>query len=128
MAFLAFLFFGTFSEALDCGFTDHFSEFLDRKGYGSWDFSRSDMTCGAFGGKKNKKDEIVKTPTIFIHGANDIGFGTGQPISLQSGWRKMITYLTIVLQPLWRYFWNSVIFLDWTRPAELNGALEAIAH
>ena len=94
VCFLLSLFGDSVSQNLDCGLTNHFNTFLNKNGYATWDFGRQDLNCGAFGGLQGKNDNIVKTPTIFIHGANDIGLGTGDPLSLQNGWRSLITYLS----------------------------------
>ncbi len=36
---------------MNCGFTDHFHNFLSKSGYGTWGFERPDIKCGAYGGK-----------------------------------------------------------------------------
>lgn len=41
---------------LSCGFTDHFQSFLSKSGYGTWGFERTDIKCGAYGGKSSDKD------------------------------------------------------------------------
>lgn len=81
---------------LECGFTTHFSTFLQDKGYGSWGFDRSDLKCGSFGGKDTAKETIEKIPVIFIHGNSDVGFGRGTAdgyVSWQTGFRSLATYL-----------------------------------
>jgi len=40
---------------LDCGFTDDFKKFLNASGYSSFDFERSDIKCGAYGGRSTTK-------------------------------------------------------------------------
>lgn len=82
---------------LECGFTNHFSNFLKNKGYDSWGFDRSDLKCAAFGGKANVNDTIVKRPVIFIHGNSDLAFGRGSAdgyVSWQTGFRSLATYLS----------------------------------
>ncbi len=47
------------SDTLDCGLTDDFIKFLDFKGicnihlgYSSYNFNRTDVKCGSYGGRR----------------------------------------------------------------------------
>lgn len=82
---------------LDCGFTDDFHNFLTKNGYGNWSFERTDLKCGAYGGKASAKDTIVKVPVIFLHGNSDVAFGRGTAdgyVSWQTGFRSLATFLS----------------------------------
>lgn len=66
-------------------------------GYSKYQFDRPDLKCAAFGGKANNKDEISKTPIIFVHGNSDVAFGRGTAdgyVSWQTGFRSLATFLS----------------------------------
>lgn len=87
----------SFGADLTCGFTDDFKSFLNSNGYGSYGFERSDIKCGAYGGRSNSGDKINKTPVIFIHGNSDVGFGRGTAdgyVAWQTGFRSLATFLS----------------------------------
>ena len=65
--------------------------------YKSYGFERSDLKCGAYGGKQDANETLKKTPFIFIHGNSDLAFGRGTQdgyVSWQTGFRSLATYLT----------------------------------
>jgi pimeloyl-ACP methyl ester carboxylesterase len=70
--------------------TDNFNSWLNANGYGSFNFQRTDIQGGSFGGKADDSDTIDKDPVIFIHGNGDFAIGTpGQEFN---GWVDSITY------------------------------------
>jgi len=71
------------------GLSPHFQEWLNENGYGSYDFLRSDIDGGSFGGKLTISDQLVNEPVIFIHGNSDKALGT---IFGQSGWMASVDY------------------------------------
>jgi Lipase (class 2). len=72
------------------GITPHFRNWLVANGYGSFDFARTDLTGGSYGGRQNDADTVVNQPVIFIHGNSDKAVGTGVPG--QTGWNASIQY------------------------------------
>ncbi|MCP3099199.1 lipase family protein [Myxococcus sp. K15C18031901] len=72
------------------GLTTHFRSWLSANGYSSYDFARTDLTGGSFGGKASASDTVVNVPVIFIHGNSDKAVGTGT--AGQSGWNNSIEY------------------------------------
>lgn len=86
----------TVDTDLNCGFTDHFHNWLGKNGYSNWGFERPDIKCGAFGGKTSDSDTLKNVPVIFIHGNSDVGFGRGTAdgyVSWQTGFRSLATFL-----------------------------------
>lgn len=82
---------------LDCGFTDHFMNFLKKTGYSDFNFDRPDVKCGAFGGKASGKDTIIRIPIVFVHGTCDVGYGRGGVDgyeSWQTGFRSLVQYFS----------------------------------
>ena len=51
--------------------TPHFEAWLDANGYASFDFARSDLSGGSFGGRDSSADAVVNDPVIFVHGNGD---------------------------------------------------------
>jgi hypothetical protein len=81
---------------MTCGYTADFTTFITKNNYSTWNFDRPDIKCGAFGGKANSTDKIVKRPIVFVHGNSDVGFGRGTTdgyVSWQTGFRALATYL-----------------------------------
>lgn len=72
--------------------TSHFQEWLDSKGYSSYDFERLDLVGGAYGGKSDDHDTINHVPIVFIHGNTDIAVGIGQYEAWQTGYTQSIEY------------------------------------
>ena len=65
-------------------------------GYSTYQFERSDIKCGTFGGRTTAGQKLKKTPVIFIHGNSDVAFGRGTAdgyVSWQTGFRSLATYL-----------------------------------
>lgn len=81
---------------LNCGFSEDFSNFLKSTGYGTYNFDRPDIKCGAYGGKASKDETLKNIPVIFIHGNSDVGFGRGTTdgyVSWQTGFRSLASFL-----------------------------------
>lgn len=55
--------------------TSHFSFWLANSKYAKYNFERSDLKGGSFGGKASENDIIKKEPVIFIHGNSDVAVG-----------------------------------------------------
>lgn len=72
------------------GLTTHFRNWLTANGYGGYDFARTDISGGSFGGKTDSTDTVVNQPVIFIHGNSDKAVGTG--VIGQTGWNASIDY------------------------------------
>ena len=45
--------------------------YITNLGYSKYNFDRTDLKCGAYGGKPTNSTKIKKTPVIFIHGNSD---------------------------------------------------------
>jgi triacylglycerol lipase len=71
------------------GLTPHFRNWLAANGYSGYDFARSDVQGGSYGGKQNDSDTLINQPVIFIHGNSDSALGTGAPFT---GWTDSINY------------------------------------
>ncbi|NVO12105.1 MAG: alpha/beta hydrolase [Bacteroidales bacterium] len=71
------------------GLTSNFQSWLQSHGYGSYNFLRSDISGGSFGGKINSTDPVVNQPVIFIHGNSDKALGT---VYSQTGWTASRDY------------------------------------
>lgn len=76
-------------EISSSGLTTHFRSWLDNHGYGSFDFSRDELTGGSFGGKTSDSQPVTRQPVIFVHGNSDKAVGT---IYTQTGWTASIDY------------------------------------
>ena len=65
-------------------------------GYSTYQFDRTDLKCGAFGGRTTAGQKLKKTPIIFLHGNSDVAFGRGTTdgyTAWQTGFRSLATYL-----------------------------------
>ncbi len=71
------------------GLSTDFRNFLSANGYGSYNFQRSDVPGGAYGGRTTPGQAVVNQPVIFIHGNSDSALGTIPPLT---GWTNSITY------------------------------------
>ena len=69
--------------------TTHFQSWLAANGYGSYNFSRTDIVGDSYGGKANNNTPVTKQPVIFIHGNSDKAVGTEFG---QSGWTESLNY------------------------------------
>lgn len=58
------------------GFSDDFKEFIDKNGYGEWDFARGDLPGpSAYGGRASPGEARGHDPVVFVHGNSDRGVG-----------------------------------------------------
>jgi hypothetical protein len=76
--------------------TDHFQNWLRTNGYGGYDFQRSSLKCGSYGGKASDSDSPKHTPIVFIHGNSDVGYGRGTTdgyVYWQTGFRSLVDFL-----------------------------------
>lgn len=64
-----------YSQGAPEGLTTHFQDWLSKNNYSSFNFLRSDIQGGSFGGKSSEKDKITKNPIIFFHGNSDCAYG-----------------------------------------------------
>ncbi len=70
--------------------TPNFQNWLNANGYGSYNFSRTDVGAnGSYGGKASDADTVVNQPVIFIHGNSDSALGSGTGLT---GWTSSIDY------------------------------------
>ncbi|CDW77185.1 lipase [Stylonychia lemnae] len=60
---------------LDRGLTIDFQVWLNKNGYGQYEFAQESFIGGAFGGKDSASDTIVNRPVVFFHGNSDIAVG-----------------------------------------------------
>ncbi len=67
---------GYLAADLDRTLTSDFKTWLNSNGYSQWNFDRSDLTGGAYGGKETSDEKITHNPVIFFHGNSDIAVGT----------------------------------------------------
>ncbi|HWW62667.1 MAG TPA: alpha/beta fold hydrolase [Thermoanaerobaculia bacterium] len=65
------------------GLSADFRGWLTANGYGSWNFQRTDVAGGSYGGRLTAGQAVVNHPVIFIHGNGDSAIG----------WRSSIEYL-----------------------------------
>jgi hypothetical protein len=72
------------------GLSSHFRSWLSANGYGSYNFQRSDVPGGSYGGRVTAGQAVVNHPVIFIHGNSDSALGTGIPAT--TGFRASIEY------------------------------------
>jgi triacylglycerol lipase len=66
-------------------------------GYGQYQFNRTDIKCGSYGGRKTANEKIVNKPIIFLHGNSDVAFGRGTQdgyAEWQTGFRSLAAYFT----------------------------------
>lgn len=81
-----------FGQALTPYLTPHFTAWLNKNGYQSFNFERTDIANGgSFGGKADDKDTIVNEPVIFFHGNSDQAIG--DPNAEFNGFTNTIQYL-----------------------------------
>src|SRR5437763_624335 len=71
------------------GLSTDFRNWLTANGYGSYNFQRSDVAGGAYGGRTVAGQAVVNQPVIFIHGNSDSALGTVSPYT---GWTSSISY------------------------------------
>lgn len=71
------------------GLSTDFRNWLTANGYGSYNFQRSDVTGGSYGGRTYAGQPVVNQPVIFIHGNSDSALGTTSPYT---GWYNSIAY------------------------------------
>jgi triacylglycerol lipase len=71
------------------GLSTDFRNFLTANGYGSFNFQRSDVPGGAYGGRVSPGQAVVNQPVIFIHGNSDSALGSVAPLT---GWTSSISY------------------------------------
>lgn len=69
--------------------TSHFQSWLDQNGYGSYEFSRTDIIDDSYGGRTYSGQPVTKQPVIFIHGNSDKAIGDTYG---QSGWTNSLVY------------------------------------
>jgi triacylglycerol esterase/lipase EstA (alpha/beta hydrolase family) len=71
------------------GLSTDFRNWLSANGYSSYNFQRSDVPGGAYGGRVTPGQAVVNQPVIFIHGNSDSALGTVSPYT---GWTSSIQY------------------------------------
>ena len=71
--------------------TPHFRTWLEKNGYASFGFARTDIKGGSYGGKTDDNDVIKHNPVIFIHGNGDKAIGDSTDI--YKGFTNTIQYL-----------------------------------
>jgi hypothetical protein len=71
------------------GLSTDFRNWLSANGYASYNFQRSDVAGGAYGGRVTPGQAVVNQPVIFIHGNSDSALGTVAPYT---GWTSSISY------------------------------------
>lgn len=69
--------------------TSHFQSWLSSNGYSAYDFARTDIVGGSYGGKTSNSTPVNRQPVIFIHGNSDKAVGTEFG---QSGWTESLNY------------------------------------
>lgn len=77
-------------EVSTTGLTPHFRSWLSANGYDSFNFARTDLVGGSYGGRASSTDTVTRQPVIFIHGNSDKAVGTGT--AGQTGWNASIQY------------------------------------
>ncbi len=75
--------------SLSAGLTPHFQTWLQANGYAAYNFNRSDVAGGSYGGKTSGTDTVVNQPVIFIHGNSDSALGAGVGAT---GWTASVNY------------------------------------
>lgn len=71
------------------GLSPDFRNWLSANGYSSYNFQRSDVAGGSYGGRTTPGQAVVNQPVIFIHGNADSALGTVSPYT---GWTSSIQY------------------------------------
>jgi triacylglycerol lipase len=71
------------------GLTTDFRNWLTANGYGSYNFQRSEIAGGSYGGRTSAGQAVVNHPVIFIHGNSDSALGYS---SVYTGWTSSISY------------------------------------
>lgn len=71
------------------GLTTDFRNWLTANGYDSYNFARSEVTGGSYGGRTSPGQAVVRHPVIFIHGNSDSALGYS---SVYTGWTSSIAY------------------------------------
>ena len=71
------------------GLTTDFRNWLTANGYGSYNFQRSEITGGSYGGRTSPGQAVPHHPVIFIHGNSDSALGYS---SAFTGWTSSIQY------------------------------------
>lgn len=71
------------------GLTTDFRNWLTANGYGSYNFQRSEIPGGSYGGRTSAGQAVVNQPVIFIHGNSDSALGYN---SAETGWTSSIQY------------------------------------
>ncbi len=69
------------------GLSSHFRQWLDQNGYGDFDFARTDISGGSFGGFADADDCVRRQPVIFVHGNGDRALGGSL-----GGWEDSLAY------------------------------------
>ena len=72
------------------GITDHFNKWLTDNKFDTYNFKRTELAGGSYGGKQKDSDQIKNIPIIFIHGNGDVAVGTNDT---QIGFTNTIQYL-----------------------------------
>lgn len=72
------------------GLSTDFRNWLTANGYGSYNFQRTDVPGGSYGGRVSAGQAVVNHPVIFIHGNSDSALGTGTAAT--TGFRASIEY------------------------------------
>ena len=73
--------------AVQGGLTSNFTTWLNANGYSSYNFARTDLLGGSYGGRTSAGQAIVNQPVIFIHGNSDRAIG-----GTYGGWNNSIDY------------------------------------
>jgi hypothetical protein len=71
------------------GLTSDFRTWLSANGYAGYDFARSDVGGGSYGGRTSSGQAVRNHPVIFIHGNSDQALRTNAG---QTGWTASIDY------------------------------------
>ena len=71
------------------GFTSHFSQWLATSAWSGFDFERTDLTGGSYGGRAFAGQSVNRDPVIFIHGNSDKALGDTFG---QTGWSASVNH------------------------------------
>ncbi len=71
------------------GLTTDFRNWLTANGYSSYNFQRSEIPSGSYGGRTSPGQAVVNHPVIFIHGNSDSALGYAAAFT---GWTSSIQY------------------------------------
>ncbi|MEM9493209.1 MAG: lipase [Myxococcota bacterium] len=69
------------------GLSTHFRDWLAQSAYADYDFARTDIDGGSFGGFAGDSDCISRQPVIFVHGNSDRALG-----GTIGGWADSVDY------------------------------------